>query len=338
MGRLLLSGSTVLVVAACLATPSPAGAAVQGCSVEASPPKRGVELTRDKANVPIDGRLVVSPAAFRSDAALDPGATLNCELVIRSRRAAPTTFDVQVRLVRGSRSDDGPVDIVDAAGSTNLVRPAAARVRLAPREVATVPVRVRVPPASMAGYLALVVTPRSAVAGGNGTLGVRSGVLVPLLLRVRGAGSPSLALQRVRAPLVRVGGEPWTLQGRLSNDGQVFATPDGSVVVRSLFGGEVARLPLEARVLLPGAAVPVETRWSGVPWVGLYRVEARVEAGNGGVDSVERRWLVALPPWWVTALAVVSGMALVVHAARRRRRRPSSPQDDDDSLGYDELA
>jgi hypothetical protein len=114
------------------------------------------------------------------------------------------------------------------------------------------------------------------------------------------------------------------------------------VRVRSLFGNTVADLHVSSAPLLPGARQPVEETWRDVPWLGFYRYDVRITDPQAVGANIARSsgWFVALPPWWVLALAATLLAWIVIGSVVRRRRAHRWVVDDadaDDDSASDDL-
>jgi hypothetical protein len=110
------------------------------------------------------------------------------------------------------------------------------------------------------------------------------------------------------------------------------------VRIRSLFGNVVNELKVADLPLLPGGRTRLERTWDDVPWFGIYRWDLRVAAGEQSDDVARAEgWFVALPPWWVLAIAAaIIAFAIFGGIARRRNAADEDPSawDDDDQDSY----
>jgi hypothetical protein len=294
-------------------------------------------LPDDPGDVALDGRLI-APAIVEIEPALAAGTQrVRCWIRLRSRRADVTTFELASVGVVGVDADNRSVEYVDAdderfreTGAASWVVPASPELRMGPRDVVDVRIDIDVPEDAPPGgqYAGVSIAPSEAtqVAGApdGGTVGVRSRIVVPVLMRVSGPVERALTLRDLDAPTVRWNRERWTLDGRIINTGNVHATPDGKVEVRSVFGSRIASMPITERVLLPNGGTPLEVTWRRVPWFGIYRATTTVTpAERNGADvraARDSRWIVALPPWWVAAAMAILPVLLAVGAWHRRRR------------------
>lgn len=308
-------------------------------------PKQQMRLRPDRRDVIEDSGVNVSPAAFDVRRVLAPGDSLSCTLTLRNRSAAVVTFSINTAQVEGGMTgnvvrasgDDGASA---PRGTARWVMPDRTSVRLAAHTIADVPIRIRVPPTAPTGgaYAAIQVFPRdggdthSRSSADAASLGIRSGAAIPVLLRVGTAGSAALRLRDIRAPRARFDRAGWTWRAELANVGSSHVTPRGRVRVRSILGRTVAALPIESRILVPGARTRVETNWRRTPWFGVYRYDARIGAADTDAGHVRAArgsgWLITLPPRWLLAVvgALGVGVALAVAVASVRLRGELSDQ------------
>ncbi|MEV4627376.1 DUF916 domain-containing protein [Micromonospora sp. NPDC049523] len=148
-----------------------------------------------------------------------------------------------------------------------------------------------------------------------------------IYLRVAGPLHPSLQVETLRVthhnPLNPFGGGTTTVRYQLRNNGNVRIGGTGQVTVSGPLGWSLARTgTLELPELLPGSAIEVRERVTGLPAAGRLTVAVLVEPSTMDVPlpRVTRTSGVWAPPWLlVAALALLCVVAVV----RRIRRRPT---------------
>lgn len=288
---------------------------------------------------------IMSPDVFDVRRELAPGDSFTCTLTIRNRRGVRTTYDIEpvgLRARRGGGTTYVGVDDEGAASTAaTWIDPVESSITLAANQIGEVPVIVTVPPDPPRGsaYGSVLVLPRvgTSPAGGDAAVGVRSGAGVPLLLRVGGTGSPKLTFRDVRAPLVRTDRAAWTWRARLHDDGTQHAIPRGRLRVRSILGRTVATMPIDARILLPGGSEPLAVTWKDTPWFGIYRYDVRVDphGSDSGTSARASGWIIALPPWWIVAVALLIVAAAIAAPFIHRRREWRAYLDDADVIARD---
>lgn len=306
-----------------------------------------VERDRDPDNVELDREVRIGPPLFDFRASVAPGDAFQCVLTIRSRQPQPAAYELTPLGIVGSRAPGAGFEYVDPGDERwertagPWIEPAVSRITIGPRGVARVAFRVVVPeePPVGSAYGALGVTARTLEEAGGTAIGVESIVAAVLLLRVGGAGEPELRLRDVDAPRLRWDRESWPIEATLDNDGTLHARTSGRVRVRSIFGNEVATLPLPPETVFPGGREQLEAAWDGVPWLGFYRWDMRVAAEGGPASvAIADGWFVALPPWWILAIVATLVLVLLVRFLKRRADEwgeLADDEDDDDPDGFD---
>ena len=344
---LLLIAALLALVTGASAVPAAAQSPVAGDGQPCTrTPSREVVRDRDADNVELDETVVVTPS-IQYTVPLQAGDQVTCTIVVRSRRSAPATYELTPLGVVGSRRDDLRYEFVgsddDRWDSTAgpWLAPAVSRIVIPPRQVARIPVRVTVPDDPPVGTVsgAIGVTSRSGAAAGDAVVGIESTAATILLFTVGGDGAPELHVRDLEAPGVRWEREAWPLEANVDNDGTLAGPVDGRVRIRSIFGNEVARLDVPGETILPGGRSRVQASWGKVPWLGLYRWDLRMQSDTEptSVATVDG-WLLALPPWWVLAIALALLLFLVIRAIRRRNDRwLDDDLDDEDSTSGDDF-
>ncbi len=320
--------------------------ALDGC-LEGDQRRLGLQRDSDVDNVELDGEVIVSD---RVDVArpVTAGETITCLLTIRSRHPEPATFQLETFGVVGSKEPNAELEFIDDgddrfdATAGDWLEPIVDEVTIEPRGVVRVPVVVTVPddPPVGSAYGSVNVVSRTRAGAGDTALGIETQLATVFLLRVGGDGRPELTLRGVDAPRLRWDRDAWRLTADLDNDGTLHATASGRVRVRSIFGTTVAELPIRSETILPKGRQAVDVRWKGVPWLGFYRYDVRVENGPARKgeevpDDVATAsgWFIALPPWWVLAIVAAALIALMV---RWWRNRGASGDWDEDELGIED--
>jgi hypothetical protein len=150
---------------------------------------------------------------------------------------------------------------------------------------------------------------------------------------------PELKITDVKSDLLTRSGGTWNVQMDVENTGDVHATLDGELTIKSLLGKTVHRQKLSTRPLLPGAKTMVQAKWRDVPLAGIYRAtiatqttsefsgatsDAKESADGGFSTSIK---IAVLPPWWFAL-----GLTLLIvgtAAYRRRQKIETGPESED---------
>jgi hypothetical protein len=352
-GHCLRARVAVLVLAAlagggAFAWPVPAGAAIDAgsddrvpvdCSGAAAAPT--VEYSRLAPNIPVGDSMTVAPTTIPL-LGVQAGDACTVEMRVENRRRERTAYDLLAIGVLGSDEPGRSLEYLDgddprADGTAQRwVEIPIPSVELDPRQVATLPVTVRVPGEVTAGghYAAVAVRARGVEQPVNDEVAVQSQVAVPVFVDIAGTEERRVRITDLVAPGVVYAREAYGLEVRVRNTGNTFATPGGTVRVEGLFGRQVAQVQLRGgRILLPEGAGSLEARWRRTPWFGRYTVTVTSRAQEGGSSATRTTTFWALPPWWV--FAAIAALVLLVAWNRWRAARDGDADhehdDDDDS-------
>jgi len=191
---------------------------------------------------------------------------------------------------------------------------------LAPRSSQMVEFTVRVPSdGEPGGHYASILASVSGSATGGG-VGVSQKVGALLLLSVAGEVYENLNLVDFNADSDFTEYGPEKLVARFRNDGTVHLKPRGFVLVKNVFGGEVAKLDLPQLNVLPQSARAVD-----IPLKDVNAKFGRYEATLAAIYGATNEPLSAVTIYWVIPyklLAVYGAVILVllILAYRGRRR------------------
>lgn len=177
---------------------------------------------------------------------------------------------------------------------------------------------VRIPAdAEPGGHYGSVLATISGSSSGNG-VGINMKVGSLLLLDVAGQVSENLGVSDFQAPAFSENG-PDSLSARFTNDGTVHLKPRGFVLVKNMFGTEVAKIDLPQLNVLPQS-----TRKVDIP-LKLDNQFGRYEATLAAIYGAANEPISAVTVYWVIPyklLAVYGGILLVllIFAIRGRKR------------------
>ena len=156
--------------------------------------------------------------------------------------------------------------------------------------------------------------------GGQGlTVGQRIGALV--LLSVAGEVVEQAQLAEFAAPSFAARG-PISFDIVLRNTGNVHLRPVGEIVITGTFGGEVAKLPLEQRNILPESERIFTATWDTGWNLGRYTAEYTGIYGSSS-NNLKGSTSVILFPWPIIlpVAVVLALLAFMVFRARTRLAR-----------------
>ena len=167
------------------------------------------------------------------------------------------------------------------------------------------------------GHYMSVLANLGSSGGGEGVVvGQRIGSLV--LLRVAGEVVEQAHVAEIAAPGFAAKG-PIAFDVVLRNTGNVHLRPVGELVVKGTFGGEVARLPLEQRNLLPNSERAFSATWDTGWNLGRYTAEYTGIYGSAGTNLKGSTSVILFP--WPIILPIAAGLALLAFMMIRVRAR-----------------
>ena len=189
---------------------------------------------------------------------------------------------------------------------------------LGPGEETAVTFLIDVPENAPPGghYMSVLAKVGSAGAAEGVAVGQRIGSLV--LLRVAGEVVEQAQVAEIVAPSFAAKG-PIDFDVVLRNTGNVHLRPIGEVVVTGTFGGEVARLRLEQRNMLPDSERAFSVTWDTGWNLGRYTAEYTGVYGSAST-TIKGSTTVILFPWPII-LPVAAGLALLAFMVIRARAR-----------------
>jgi hypothetical protein len=271
--------------------------------------------------------LTVSPAIV--DNTVEPGASFSVPLTLGNI----TPRAVPIEVTKGKLETD---QIPDAANQgkydiSSWFRIDAPSFLLPAQDRYTVNITVSVPrDAEPGGHYGTVFFGALASSQGDGAgetlLNARVGVV--FLLTVRGemkAGAELVNGIQTTTPQWEAGVSKFTFA--IHNTGNVHFQPQGTFVIKDVFGRKVKVLPLPSGVVLPGATRNYELAWERGVRPGVYSAEVRVDAGVP-LQAHSRRFvilpLVVVIPAGILLLLLLVGIWRVRRMKKRRARRAAA--------------
>ncbi len=263
--------------------------------------------------------LRISPPNF--EISVDPGETVAQQIRVSNRgdTAIPITMQVagfrpagqggQVELTEEEQAEFGILTWTTVDPSEFL---------LGPGEETAVTFLIDVPEDAPPGghYMSVLAKVGSAGTAEGVVVGQRIGSLV--LLRVAGEVVEQAQVAEIVAPGFAAKG-PIDFDVVLKNTGNVHLRPIGEVVVTGTFGGEVARLRLEQRNMLPDSERAFSVTWDTGWNLGRYTAEYTGVYGSANT-TIKGSTTVILFPWPII-LPIAAGLALLAFMVVRARAR-----------------
>ncbi len=270
----------------------------------------------------------VSPVVV--DLEVPPGTAAQGTVQITNTDSQRRTYYISVQKFV-AKGEDGQQDFLpeeDQSGLASWITPDRRSVTLQPGETAPFSYAVSVPlNAEPGGHYAALFFSDHPTADKGTSVGVGAKVGVLFLLRVPGDILESARVESFRSTSERLHRLPAYFELRVRNLGSVHLRPEGSVVVRNMFGSVVATVPANPRqsAVLPNSIRRFESVWANTfedegdgffaelknEWrnfgIGKYTADVRVRYGE------QKQELVAETTFWIIPWHVLTmGAALLV--------------------------
>jgi hypothetical protein len=274
----------------------------------------------------------VSPVVI--DLEVAPGTAAQGKIQVTNTDSQRRTYYVSVQKFV-AKGEDGQQDFLpeeDQTGLASWITPDQRSVTLQPGETAPFSYVVSVPLNAEPGghYAALFFSDRPTVEGDT-AVGVGAKVGVLFLLRVPGDILESARVESFRTTSERINRLPAYFELRVRNLGSVHLRPEGSVVIRNMFGSTVANVPANPRqaAVLPNSVRRFESAWANTfeeerggfvaelknEWknfgIGRYTAEAQVLYGEQKQElrATTMFWVI---PWRVIVVVIALLVLLIV--------------------------
>lgn len=256
----------------------------------------------------------VSPVVV--DLEVAPGQAGQGKIDIVNDGDARRTYFVSVQkfVAKGEEGQQEFLPETDTSGIASWITPQQRSIALEPGERAAFTYAVSVPQnAEPGGHYAAVFFSDRPGSGQDSSVGVGAKVGVLFLLRVPGNITEEARVESFRSNADRLSHLPAYFELRIRNLGNVHLHPEGSIVIRDIFGSIVAKVqanPRQAAVLPnsirrldpawaktfeevpPGAFSELRNEWRNF---GIGRYTAEVQATYGG----QKEPLTATATFWV---------------------------------------
>ncbi|MFA5854255.1 MAG: hypothetical protein WC866_04175 [Patescibacteria group bacterium] len=282
--------------------------------------------------------LTFSPPTF--DVSAKPGQILSQTLKLRNESTLPVTFRASTASFAGKPGDEtsGVPDFYpsnearDGHGLGAWISFTTAEFTLLPGERAELPFTITVPKEAGPGsyFGAVILGTKAGETSEN--VGITGTAAALVLLKVEGEIVEALKVDDFSAPSLSTS-LPVRFEALITNNGTVHERPYGEVIVRNVFGQEVAVLAMnraEYKSVLPSMSRRYSTAWQRRAlekdasiltrqWrnfaFGFYTAEMRLRYGEDGriLSSMTRFWVIP----WLTLLIFIGGGAALIWSLRR---------------------
>ena len=261
----------------------------------------------------------ISPPNF--EISVEPGEVVAQQMRVSNRGGSPVLITMEVAGFR-PQGQEGQVELTAQEeaefGILTCTSVSSSECLLEPGQEEAVTFLIEVPENAPPGghYMSVLATLGSGGTGQGLVVGQRIGSLV--LLRVAGEVVEQAHVAEIIAPGFAAKG-PIDFDVVLRNTGNVHLRPIGELVVRGTFGGEIVRLPLEQRNILPESERAFSATWDTGWNLGRYTVEYTGIYGSASTTLKASTSVILFP--WPIILPIAAGLALLAFMVIRVRTR-----------------
>ncbi len=214
----------------------------------------------------------------------NPGDTAVETLRVRNDSDTPVTYGIKIEDFTTS-GEEGQVVLEEGESDKNFslaswIEMETSDIVLQPLEERTISFVINVPRNAEPGghYASILFQSTAEQIPGNAAVAQRVGSLV--LLRVSGNVDENAELLTFSTPNYQKSG-PITFSMRVENKGNVHVQPQGTIIIKNMFGKKVAEIPLDSRNVLPGAVRKMDTVWNQERLLGRYTATLISQYGEG---------------------------------------------------------
>ncbi|MBU1349100.1 hypothetical protein KJ781_03455 [Patescibacteria group bacterium] len=228
----------------------------------------------------------VSPIIIDLD--IDSGKAAQGALRISNDAEQTQTYFVSVQkfVAQGEEGQQEFLPEEDRSGLSSWITPQARAVTLGPKETMDFTYVVNVPERAEPGghYAAVFFSTRPDVQEDSSSVGMGAKTGILFLLKVPGDIKEDARVESFRVSGgSRIDRLPAYFELRIRNLGNVHFRPEGTIVIKNIFGSVAARVPVNPRrsAVLPNSIRRVETAWA--------KTFDEVE-GEGFITGVKNEW------------------------------------------------
>ncbi len=176
---------------------------------------------------------------------------------------------------------------------------------LAPGEQKKVKYTIRAPEDAEPGSHFSVVFFKALKKDDEGQLKVGTRVGSLFFITVPGNYEQKGEIESFTAPeFIQRGPVPFTIH--FKNTGTVHFEPKGTIVIKNMFGKQVAEVPVEGQVVLPTGARDLNAQWSPSGLIaGKYTASLSITDGAGEVLTAQDVTFIAFPIWYAVIFFLI---------------------------------
>jgi hypothetical protein len=239
--------------------------------------------TMEKYNDQVENRVVVSPAKI--ELTLTPGKTERREMTIINRLGQKAEFKI---VVEGLLKEGTDVASQESSLAAAWIKPEIDHFTLEHGERINLPLEIKIPKEiSPGGYYVAVLAEFKGRKKSNSNVKLINRVGTSLLLT-----APGNVIQQGKTlefftdkKFYRTG--PIEFFVAFKNNGNIHLSPQGEISIYNFIGAQIAQIPLEKKIVLPGEMVQWKTNWKRKWLLGIYKVQLIFHFGNNPPQAQE---------------------------------------------------
>lgn len=278
------------------------------------------EVVRQQVGAAGQNDFILEPA--KHDVLVVPGETQEKTISVTNRTDTALEFSIIIEDFTGSDNPSQQVRLLgDEVGPYSLkqfVQPEIDTFMLASGERITIPVTIALPEdAEPRGYYgAVIISGKNPEDGNNVGTGPTTEIITRLgslfLVRVAGQAEESSVLELFKArgaTKTFYTNHPDAFEFAVRNTGNVHLVHYGQVIIKNIFGKDVAQLPINAYFSLPDAVRYQEVSWPQSFRIGRYTAVLDIHKGYGDKDLATHQMSSS---FWVIPLHVIVPILIIV--------------------------
>ncbi len=273
-------------------------------------------LTASFSKAAQDSSIIVQPSRFEVNATLGQKISKRFSLINRSN------FNVSFKVVvqdYKQKSEDGKLEFYNAESepASQWLIPQYVQISLKPLETKDVGFIISVPDNfSEGGHYGAVIF--EAIDDNQNLALGNFGALVLLTVNGNDAAVAATAQTISFSTNLVSSGNTVDFKFKAKNEGNTQFSSTGKLVLKDLFGKEVASFDVGRLIIYPNTSRLFEWRWTDTPSFGAYRAQIMLaDASGNNLKSAGGSWFIIFP--WQITFAVILLLAATILVIKYRR-------------------
>ena len=293
-------------------------------------PKASAMKIEKLSNVPVQGDFAIGSG--KVELFLNAGASTTKEISITNRLGKDAKFRIEVEdfgpsdnkeeVTKLYGNQDGPYSL------RNYLNPEVKEVSLKHGEQATVSIGINIPKDAPAGDLygaVLVSNIPDALSNGadalKGQVSIASRAGVLFFVRVNGKVTESGAIKGFSADKGFYSNGPVKMSYSVTNNGNVYLNPEGTVTITNIFGSKTDELKTSTSFVLPKSTRSTDVSWNKRFMLGKYT--ATLDLGPNLAKQSVSFWVVPIPVIVIIVLVVIALLAIAISGDKDVKKKKS---------------